>query len=273
MNIAADLETLETGLLLEAIFRRFGKDFRHHNTLAVRAKLRRFMADYSIPNLSALQERILHDPRYVDPLLRTLENPLPKLFGHPERLLAMRAVLVPWLRSCPAPKVWIAEAVTAEQVFWLPILLQEEGLLARTQVYITAADSRRLAEAKRGRFSAELFAHYDENYRSAGGLGSLADFCVRIDDHFIFNAELHQHLTWAEYHLGRDASLNEFEAIFCCADLSGFSLDLCRNTHDVFYESQPTFGLLTILNENFVATPAIPHYRALYNAFGVYQRV
>lgn len=272
MNLAADTEILEVSLLLEAIFQRFGRDFRHYNRENVREKLRCFMAAHSVSTLSALQEKVLHDTRYIEPLLRALENPPPALFEHPERLLKLRETLVPWLRSCPAPRVWIVDAIAAEQIFWLSILLQEENLLHKTQIYVTASDAERLAEARWGRFAANLFALYAENYRRAGGKSSLVDYCVRVEDRFIFNAELHTNITWAEYHLGRDASLNEFEAIICCADLSAFTLQRRHHANQVFRESQPMFGVLALANENFVAISDIPHYRALNRAYGIYQR-
>lgn len=271
MNIRGDIEFLEVDLLLQAIFQRFGRDFRHYNRESLISRLRRFSAAHSLPNLSALQEKILHDESYIEPLLKTLENNQQELFDNPERWLKIRERLIPWLRSCPAPNIWIVEPQTAEQIFWLPILLQEENLHFKTRIYVTSSNGQSLATAKRGGFAAELFERYEKNYQRAGGATSLNNHCLAVENEFVFNPALHTNITWAEYHLGRDASLNEFEAIICCADLSSFSLQLRHKAHNVFYESQPVFGLL-IIDENFSSPIAPPHYRALYNIGAVYQR-
>ena len=48
--------------------------------------------------------------------------------GNPRQKNEERKFLIPWLRSCPAPKVWIAECAAAEDVYAMVILLIEEGL-------------------------------------------------------------------------------------------------------------------------------------------------
>ena len=272
LKIRTDIESLEMDLLLQAIFQRFGRDFRHYNREHLMGNLRSFLAAHSLPNLSALQEKILHDASYIEPLLKTLGNNQYELFDNPARWKQLRESLVPWLRSCPSPNVWLVDPQTAEQIFWLPILLQEENLYRKTRIYVTSSHAQDLAEAKRGRFSKELFAQYENNYQGAGGVNSLGDYCTAIENEFVFHPELHSNITWAEYHLGQDASLNEFETIICCVDLSNVSMQLRQKVHNVFCESQPMFGLLIIIDENFSASVAIPHYRALYNMRGVYQR-
>jgi chemotaxis protein methyltransferase CheR len=274
MDLSNGVESLEVGLLLEAIFRCFGNDFRHHNKNFIRHKLRGFMETHSIATLSALQEKILHDSTFVEPLLCALDERASRLFDHPEQILKLRKTLIPWLRSCPAPKIWVAECVSAEEVFGLVILLLEEDLHHKTQLYVTGPNANLLAQARLGRFSANLYAQYEENYYQAGGVNSLANYCARIEDTFVFNSELHSNITWVQYNLGTDASLNEFEAIVCCGGLSGFTLHLRNRAIRLFYESQPVFGVLTILGDDSLEiTPFISRYKVISEKYGLYQRV
>lgn len=273
MDLATGTEALEVNLLLEAIFQRFGNDFRHHNKDYIRYKLRSFMEVHSIFTLSALQEKVLHDSAFIEPLLCAFDERISGLFDYPEQVLKMRKSLIPWLRSCPAPKIWIAECVSAEEVFGLVILLVEENLYHKTQLYVTGPNVHLLAEAKQGKFSAELFAQYEENYYRAGGTNALANYCTQMEDNFVFNPELRTNITWTDYNLGTDASLNEFEAIVCCGGLVGFTLHLRHRAIRIFYESQPVFGVLTVIGEGSMEiTPFISRYRAISEKYGIYQR-
>ncbi len=273
MGFAKALETLEVNLLLEAIFQRFGNDFRHHNKDIIRHKLRGFMDSHSIATLSALQDKVLHDNSFIEPLLCALDARTSGLFAQPEQLLKMRKLLVPWLRSYPAPKVWIAECVAAEDVFGLAILLLEENLHHKTDLYVTGPNASLLAEAQQGKFSAELFAHYEKNYHQAGGTTSLANYCTEIDDAFVFNSELGRNISWMQYNLGTDASFNEFEAIVCCGGLSDFTLYLRHRALKVFYESQPVFGMLMVAGEYPLEIMSlISRYKVISEKYGIYQR-
>ena len=274
MDLSSGIEALEVSLLLEAIFQRFGNDFRHHNKNYVRHKLRGFMEAHSIFTLSALQEKVLHDSTFIDPLLSALDRRTSELFENPERVLKIRKTLAPWLRSYPAPKIWIAECVSAEEVFGWVIFLIEENLYHKTQLYITGPNINLLNEAKRGKFSAGLFTRYEENYYKAGGNKALADYCTQIENDFVFNPELGANITWTEYNLGTDASLNEFEAIICCGGLAGFTSYLRQRAIRIFSESQPAFGILTMAGGNSVEiTPFISYYRVISEKYGLYQRV
>jgi chemotaxis protein methyltransferase CheR len=274
MSITRSVEDLEITLLLEAIFQRFGSDFRHYQKSSIRQKLGDFMESHSIATISALQDRVLHGAIEVEPLLCALDARSACLFDYPEQMLKMRSICVPWLRSCPAPKIWVAECTAAEDIFGLAILLMEEDLYHKTQIYVTGPNASLLAEAREGKFSAKLFSKYEKNYFLAGGSGALADYCEKIDNLWIFNPELQDNITWAQYNLGTDASFNEFEVIVCCGGLANFTSRLRHRALHIFYSSQPTFGLLTIAGENtFESTSFVPHYKILSSKYGLYQRV
>lgn len=180
---------------------------------------------------------------------------------------------MPWLRSCPAPKIWMPDCTQAEEVFALAIILLEENLLHKTQFYVTGPNAHLLIEARQGKFSSELLAEYKENYLRSGGRDTLETYCAPFNRHFIFDAELGRNITWSEYHLATDASINEFEAIVCCSGLSHFTPYLRHRAAKIFYESQPNFGLLTVLSQPLIdATLPIPGYKPIAGKYGIHQR-
>ena len=57
-----DLEELELRLLLEAIYHHYGYDFREYARGSIKRRIWRRMEEETLPTISALQERVLHDP-------------------------------------------------------------------------------------------------------------------------------------------------------------------------------------------------------------------
>jgi chemotaxis protein methyltransferase CheR len=246
MLTSDSLETLEIKLLLEAIFQRFGDDFRGHHIDWLRPRLQEFMQLHQLDTVSELQNRVLHHSDYIEALLNSLDTRAPMFFAPPKSLLHWRELLVPWLRSCPDPKIWIADCVAAEDVFGMAILLSEENLADKTRVYATSRSVSLLEKARSGYFPHAQFARYQENYVLAGGTGSLKKYVHHVDGETVFSPALVEHVTWAEYDLATDASFNEFAAIICAGGLVQYATPLRRRALQLFSDSLPVFGLLSL---------------------------
>src|SRR4029079_4618854 len=64
-----ELEQLEIELLLEAVFRRYGLDFRQYAQASLKRRLYRRMLAEGLGTLTELQNRLLHDPPCMERLL------------------------------------------------------------------------------------------------------------------------------------------------------------------------------------------------------------
>src|ERR671922_196535 len=56
------LEDLEIRLLLQAVYERYGYDFRDYALASLRRRVRQCMSDEKLSSVSALQARVLHEP-------------------------------------------------------------------------------------------------------------------------------------------------------------------------------------------------------------------
>lgn len=269
-----DIENLEIELLLEGIFQRYGIDFRGHVREPLRRKLREYMHGNGLTTVSALQESVLHDAGAGERLMRSLSARPAALYDDAAHFRALRDVLGSWLRSSPAPRIWIAECAAAEDVFGLAILLHEEGLLERTQLYATSANESLLADAARGRIAAARIADYEAGYRAAGGRKSLSDYLVRDGDEAAFLPELSAGVTWSQYNLATDASFNEFELILCREPLAEFGPALRRRALHLFHDSLARFGILSLpALEDAASEPLLAGYTSVLRQPGLYRRV
>ncbi len=143
---------IELRLLIEAIYLKYSYDFRDYSGASIKRRVHHALSQFECRTISALQERVLHDPGAFMQLLQLLTIPVSEMFRDPSHFLAIREEVVPLLRTYPSIKIWIAGCSTGEEVYSMAILLREEGLLDRTLIYATDINPRSLEKAKQGIF-------------------------------------------------------------------------------------------------------------------------
>jgi chemotaxis protein methyltransferase CheR len=268
------IEELEIELLLEGVYRRFGHDFRGYRRESLKHKLHALMQSKGIRTVSALQEHILHQPEACNALLHALTARQVSLFDNPEYCNLLRHTLGVWLRSCPAPKIWLAECGSAEEIYSLAILLSEEQLYEKTQIYATSANEVLLHEAKSGIFDIERFARFEDHYRRSGGGRMLTDYVHESDNQLAVAEHMRSNITWAQYSLAANSSFNEFELIVCRNALAEFGKPLRQRTLQLFHESLSLFGILSIDGADGLEYGTFaPRYKPISRDQGLYRRV
>jgi len=240
------LEDIEIQLLLEGIALHYGYDFRDYAQSPLRRNIVMSMALEGVPTISRYQERILHDPDAMERFLSTVGVNVTSLFRESEALLYVRDEIVPWLRTFPSARVWVAGCATGEEVVSLAIVLHESGLLHRTRIYATDINERSLTIAHTRSYSLENVRSCERDYQRAGGVASLSDYYVPYGDAARFDRSLIANVTWARHNLITDASFNEFHVILCTNVLSHFSLPLQERVHRVLYDSLAPSGYLML---------------------------
>jgi chemotaxis protein methyltransferase CheR len=241
---APAVEQLELELLLEALFQCYGYDFRGHERSALRHKLRAVMAQLGARTISALQDRVLHDHGAVATLLRALHVPPAALFDDAQEAAQLRAVLGACLHGAALPKVWLADCAGAQQAWTLAILLREQQLDSRTEIFATVPGDEQLAEAQDASVALSQFPALQANYVRCGGQGKLLDHFQVQGERAVLLPQLRSRITWAQYNLVTDASCNEFQLIVCRRALPDFGPVLRRRVLRLFHDSLAPFGVL-----------------------------
>ena len=111
-----DLEDIELSLLLEAVFRQYGFDFREYAAASLRRRVWRRIHAEGLQTISALQDRLLHDPTCMERFLLDLSINVTSMFRDPTFYLAFREKVVPLLRTYPFTRIWVAGCSTGEEV-------------------------------------------------------------------------------------------------------------------------------------------------------------
>ncbi len=264
---------IETDLLLEALFRRFGVDYRAYERAPLKRKLQQLMLGRALATVSQLQDRVLHDPDVRSALLRMLSVQPVLLFDDPQQARQLRTVLSGCLRASALPRIWLAECAGAEEAWSLAILLADEQLAARTEIFATLANEELLAEACAASIPMERMAEYQENYLKSGGKANLADYFEIHGRRAVLRPYLRKRITWAQYNLVTDASFNEFQLISCRRALADFGPVLRQKTLKLFHDSLALFGVLGLERELGEGDGLQASYTALFAQQGWYKRI
>jgi chemotaxis protein methyltransferase CheR len=239
-----ELEEIELSLLLEGVFRQYGFDFREYAPASLRRRVWRRVHAEGLETISALQDKLLHDPASMERLLLDLSINVTAMFRDPGFYVAFREKVVPALRTYPFTRIWVAGCSTGEEVYSLAILLQEAGLYDRARIYATDINESVLDRARSGVFPLDKMREYTENYIKAGGTRAFSEYYLAKYDGAQFQRSLIDNVVFAQHNLVSDRSFNEFNVIICRNVMIYFDRTLQDHVHELFFESLATFGVL-----------------------------
>jgi len=269
-----ELEDIEIQLLLEGVFLYYGFDFRNYAPASLKRRIWKIVRSEHLTNISALQEKLLHDRAYLERFLIGLSVNVTAMFRDPSFYLAFRSKVVPLLRTYPFIRIWCAGCSTGEEVYSMAILLQEEGLYQRCRIYATDMNEMVLKTAKTGIFPLGLMQEYSQNYLQAGGKHSLSEYYTAAYDNAIFRSSLKENIVFSAHNLVSDGSFNEFNVILCRNVLIYFNQVLQERVHRLLYESLCIFGVLGLGHkESLRLTPYYKYYEELVSREKLYRRV
>jgi chemotaxis protein methyltransferase CheR len=241
-----DLEQLEIELLLEAVYRRYGLDFRQYAQASLKRRLYRRLHAEGLETLTQLQSKLLHEPPCMERLLLDLSINVTSMFRDPTFYAALRKKVVPLLRTYPFTRIWCAGCSTGEEVYSLAIVLQEEGLYERTRIYATDINEKVLETAREGVFPLDRMKQYTQNYLRGGGTEDFSQYYVAAYDNVRFARSLTENVVFAHHNLAMDNRFNEFNVIVCRNVMIYFDKALQDRVHTLFYDSLERYGILAL---------------------------
>lgn len=264
---------IEIRLLMEAIYLKYSYDFRDYSGASIKRRILHALGQFDCRTVSALQERVLHDPGIFMQLLQYLTIPVSEMFRDPGHFLALRNEVVPLLRTWPSLKVWIAGCSTGEEVYSMAILLREEGLLERTILYATDINPHSLEKARQGIYALPDMQAYAENYREAGGGRDFCEYYTAAYGNAIMDSSLRENVTFADHSLATDSVFSETQLVSCRNVLIYFNKSLQDRALGLFHESLCHRGFLVLGSKESVGFSAYSdRFEALVRPERIYRK-
>lgn len=265
---------IELDLLLAAIFEKYQYDFRNYAEASLRRRLANALIHFRCQTLSQLQDRVLREPAVFTELLRFLTVQVSDLFRDPSYFRSLRTVVVPYLRTYPSLKIWVAGCATGEEAYSLAILLLEEGLLGNAMIYATDIDPASLRIAETGVYDLDRFARFSENYVDAGGRASLSDYYTAQYRSAMFDRRLRGAIMFSDHSLATDSAFAETQLVSCRNVLIYFDRELQDRAIGVLRDSLCRKGFLGLGSRETLRFSAHVHaFSELVSEDRIYRRL
>jgi chemotaxis protein methyltransferase CheR len=268
------VDDIEVQLLLEGLVQHSGYDFRSYDPSVIKRRVERALSAEGLSTISELQGTALHDDACLERLLATLSRRQLSMFGEPKLYRALRATIVPLLRTYPFVRVWNAGCSTGEEAYALAIVLEEEGVYERCRIYATDAVDGLVDAARAGAYDADALAEWQQHYAAGGGAARLSDyFRVKKSIAEVGN-DLRRNIVFAQHNVVSDGSFNEFHLIFCPGLVRQFNKELQSRAHGVLHDSIIRLGFLALARDESVAHSAYAQaYRPVEADASLFRRI
>lgn len=235
---------IELPLLIQAIYQKYSYDFRDYSIASLKRRVLHAVGQLGCESISELQSRILHNNDTFMALLQFMTIPTTEMFRDPSYFRALREQVVPFLKTYPSLKIWIAGCSTGEELYSMAILLKEENLLEHSLIYATDINPHSLESARKGIFRLDRMSEYTINYQQAGGKAAFSDYYTAAYDGVLFDRSLCENVTFADHSLATDSVFSETHLVCCRNVMIYFNHALQNRALGLFHESLCHRGFL-----------------------------
>ena len=272
--MTGDSENIELRLLLEAIYLKYGYDFRNYSMVSLKRRLKQACEKLDCRSFSMLQDLILHDQSKVSEILGYMTVQVSEMFRDPIYFKAMREQVIPHLKTYPSLKIWVAGCSHGEEFYSLAILFKEEGLFDKTIFYCTDISKEALDTAQNGIFDISKIQEFTKNYQNAGGKYSFADYYTASPTSVIMDKSLKNNVVFSDHSLVTDKVFAEMHLISCRNVLIYFNKELQDNAVGLFKDSLARGGFLGIgIKETLQFSKHYNHFDELARKERIYKKV
>jgi chemotaxis protein methyltransferase CheR len=237
---------IEIDLILEAIFQKYGYDFRNYGRAHIKRRLLHRLQLSKIPSISEMQYKLLYDESFFNLILKDFSINVTEMFRDPAFYKNLREEVIPILKTYPFIKIWHAGCSSGEEVYSMAILLMEEGLYDRTQIYATDFNHNILRKAKEGIYPISKIKEFTANYQKSGGSKSFSDYFMAKYESVIFNSDLKKNIVFADHNLVTDKIFAEVHLVVCRNVLIYFNKELQNQVIRLFNSSILPGGYLCL---------------------------
>lgn len=241
-----DLDDFEITLLLKAILFCYDYDFTHYSRASLTRRIYNCLEKAHLRSIAEMIPKVIYDTDFFELFLKEMSITVTEMFRDPLVFKTLRNQVVTQLKTYSRINIWHAGCATGEEVYSLAIMLKEEGLLSRCQIYATDFNNQSLAIAEQGIYKAEKIAGYTRNYISAGGKASFADYYQARHGNAKMKNELTEHITFAHHNLIKDQCFAQMHLIVCRNVLIYFDRKLQNQVLSLFKQSLLHRGYLVL---------------------------
>ena len=239
-------QDIEIRLLIQAIYEKYGYDFRNYSQAHVKRRVINRLNLSGMGTISDMIHEVLINHKFVDLLLMDLSINVTEMFRDPSFYRAIREQVVPVLKTYPFIKIWHAGCSSGEEVYSMAILLREEGIYNRTQIYATDFNPVIIKQAREGIYPINRMKEFTLNYQKAGGKSAFSDYYTANYESAKVLDSFKKNIVFATHNLVTDSVFAEVHMVVCRNVLIYFDRQLQDKVIGLFSDSLTGGGVLCL---------------------------
>ena len=232
------------GKVCSLIHQRTGHDFGRYKKGTLLRRIRRRLQVQQLDSVEDYLQLLEKDTGEAEGLLKDLLIGVTQFFRDPDAFQALAQQITPRIvqgKAADAPiRIWVPGCASGEEAYSIAILLREhlERLETRrfVQIFATDLDAEMLAEARHGRYPADIAEHVSPE--------RLARFFVREGQNYQTVKELREMCIFSEHSLIRDPPFSQLDLISCRNVLIYLSAELQKKLVPLFHYALRPGGFL-----------------------------
>ncbi len=232
--------------LLNDINNKYGYDFRNYQKNSLKRRVKITMNRVGINNFYEFKQEVLKSLNIFEELFFDFSINVTSFFRNHDVFKYLRDEVAPYLNTFHHIKIWNAGCSTGEEPYSIAIMLNELGLLKKSQIYATDFNSIVLKKASNGLFSIDNLKANITNYELSGGekkfndYFNINDYCMEIKPY------LKEKILFFNHNLVTDGVINEFQLIICRNVFIYFDENLKAKVINLFNDSLIRNGFLLL---------------------------
>lgn len=269
-----DIRIIECRLLVDAIYQRWGYDFRQYQFASLCNRFEEHAKTHGYRTIAEIVPAIMRCRNNFSQLLFDISVTVTRMFRDPLTNVSLQKRVFPVLKTYPHLNIWHAGCATGEEAYSMAILLHESDLLSRAQIYATDINDRSLEHCKKGIYPISDLRESQSEYMRAGGMYSFSDYYHTCYGVAKMNEWLHKHIVFSNHNLVVDGVFSEMHLIVCKNVLIYFNRELQNRVLSLFTDSLCRNGYLCLgEHESLDLTPLRDRYELIDPDYKIYRKV
>ena len=224
----------------------YGYDYTEYQIDSIMRRINVAMIKDGIRNFNLFKDAVLNNEKFFHNLFLDFSINTTEFFRDPDVFALIKTKILPYLNSYNHIKIWCAGCSIGKEVYSLAVMLEEAGMLSKTQIYATDINPYVIEEAKNGMYSTATLDKDISNYRNALGEKSFIKYFNINKSYIKVKPELMKNILFFHHSLLSNGTLNEFNLILCRNVFIYFNDSLQEKILKNFHNSLDNNGFLAL---------------------------
>ncbi len=267
----------EIKLFLDSIRSKSNYDFSNYSMNSLKRRVRKLLNDNHL-EIMGLVDRISDDWSFMEKVVKSITVSTTEFFRDPSIWLSLQENIFPLFRSRKKITVWIPGCSTGQEVYSFIIMLHENGLENKTDIYATDINTDVLEAARKGiykfRFNKDYLKNFDLVVNHDKSQKNIVPYSRYLDvdeknDTITMKPFLTGKPSFSKSDLVTDKNpFNiKFDLVICRNVIIYFNYELQNRVLNLFHRHLSNTGWLILGIHESIIGPCSSHFEKKFNLY------